>query len=232
MMTPPHVQPDRLLLLTHRFPYPPNRGDRIRSYNLLRVLSEKYRVTLGCTTDETVSAESLEHVNKLCEHVIVAPLHHVPRMTRAIGGFLRGNSLTEGMFRSPMLHRKLQQIQKSDPFDLVVVFCSSMYSYVENAAFEASPIVVDLVDVDSKKWEQMSRESTFGKRWLYGSENSRVAALEQRIARRAGGVVLVSELEASVFRSIIDTDTPVHGISNGVDTDYFRPSDHEANPRL
>ena len=41
-----------LLFLCHRIPYPPNKGDKIRSFHLLRALAGRYQVHLGCFVDE------------------------------------------------------------------------------------------------------------------------------------------------------------------------------------
>jgi len=47
------VQDNRppLLYLTHRIPYPPNKGDKVRSFNILRQLARTHRVWLGSFVD-------------------------------------------------------------------------------------------------------------------------------------------------------------------------------------
>ncbi|TWU29135.1 glycosyltransferase [Novipirellula artificiosorum] len=213
----------RLLMLTHRFVYPPNRGDRIRSYNLLRVLSDHYRITLACTADEPVSTADRSHVDTFCESVIVAPLSRGGRLLAAATSAGRGCSLTAGMFHHSGLQKSIESEQRSNPFDAVLVFCSSMFPYVDNPLFKDTRMIVDLVDVDSAKWSQMGQESTWIKRPIYRFEANRVRQLEQRIADRADAVVLVSDREADLFRRCVNTNTPIIGVSNGVDTDFFVP---------
>ncbi|TWT55869.1 TIGR03087 family PEP-CTERM/XrtA system glycosyltransferase [Allorhodopirellula solitaria] len=215
----------RLLMLTHRFPFPPTSGDRIRSYNLLRFLASQYRVSLACTADEPVSDQQLSHVREMCEQVHVCPVGGVSRKARAATAFARGKSLTEGMFHTPDLHKRVRDWHQRDPFDFVVVFCSSMYPYVDHPDFRVTPTIVDLVDVDSEKWTQMSVESVVGKRLVYAVEAKRVRALERRIAEQASSIVLVSDSEAELFRQVVAPAASVHGISNGVDTEYFCPGD-------
>ncbi len=211
-------------MLTHRFVYPPNRGDRIRSYNLLKVLSEHYRVTLACTTDEPISPAERQHAHEFCESVLIVSLHRGVRLLSAAAATIRGGSLTAGMFHSHRLWKQIQRQQQSQPFDVVLVFCSSMFPYVDNCSFEETPVIVDLVDVDSAKWTQMGHESGWSKRPIYRMESNRVRKLEQRIADRANAVALVSDQEADLFRRTVTTaTTPVRGVSNGVDTEYFAP---------
>ncbi len=211
-----------MLLLTHRFPYPPNRGDRIRSYNLMRVLAEHFDVTLACPHDEPITDEHFRHVDQICRQTITAPTGN-ERWLRAGGSVLRGRSLTEGLFHHAKISSEIRKLQRSRPFDAVLVFCSGMFRYIDGNDFTGTPIVVDLVDVDSMKWEQLARESRLLKRPIYAWEANRVKRLEQRIARRADAITLVSDDEANAFRGRVTTKSPIIGVSNGVDTDYFRP---------
>lgn len=211
-------------MLTHRFVYPPNRGDRIRSYNILKVLSEHFRVTLACTLDEPVSDEEQQHVCRFCESILSSELSRSGRLFTAATSALRGESLTAGMFYSRQLWDQVQQQQQLQPFDVVLVFCSSMFPYVDTPQFADTPVIVDLVDVDSVKWAQMAQQSSWSKRPIYRMEASRVRKLEQRIAGRARAVALVSDQEADLYRRTVATAaTTVRGVSNGVDTDYFTP---------
>lgn len=214
----------RLLMLTHRFPYPPNRGDRIRSYNMLRVLTQHFNVSLGCTADESVTPEQLDHLRSLLGDVCVGPLNTAQRYASGLKSLATGRSLTEGMFASPSLASTVRRWQVDDPFDVVLVFCSSMFPYIENDAFAHANVVVDLVDVDSEKWRQMSTDTRNAKRWIFQIESKRVRRLEQRIAHRANAVTLVSDAEAALYRRTVEVpaSTPVDGVSNGVDTAFFR----------
>ncbi len=210
-------------MLTHRFPYPPNRGDRIRTYNLLRTLASHFRVTLACTSDEAVSEAQLAHVRPLCEDLCVVELGSLGRLGSAAKSFFWGRSLTEGMFASSALWRRIQSWQHENAFDAVLVVCSSMFPYVDNPAFSSCKTVVDLIDVDSQKWSELSRTSNPIKRWIYRWEANRILNLERRIAHAADAVTLVSDHEAQLFRDTIDIRVPTHGIANGVDTEYFQP---------
>lgn len=218
----------RILMLTHRFPFPPNRGDRIRSYNLLRVLASRYEVTLGCTTDEPIATANCAIIQSLCEDLFIAPLSRPRRLANACGSFFSKRSVTESMFCAPSLLDSVTSWQQEKPFHAVVVFCSSMFQYVDTIHFDATPIIVDLVDVDSEKWRQMSEESSFPMSGVYKRESNFVRFLEQRIAERAQTVTLVSDAEADLFRRVVDSTRPVYGVSNGVDTDFFRPDSGDA----
>ena len=214
-------------MLTHRFPYPPNRGDRIRSYNLLRVLTQSCDVTLGSIVDEPVLESQRLHIQKFCQQVLIDRPGKLKRLFSVIKSILVRKSITEGMFASPSLAKQILQIHRQSPFDVVLVFCSSMFPYVDHPDFKHAKIVVDLVDVDSRKWEQMSQESSFPKNQIFQRESRRVSELEQRIAETADAVILVSNDEAAVFceTAKVPKSQSVLGVSNGVDTEFFQPID-------
>ena len=69
-----------LLFLVHRIPYPPNKGDKIRSFNLLKYLAERYRVHLGCFADSADDAAHVVALERWCVDVCAVPLD--PRIAR------------------------------------------------------------------------------------------------------------------------------------------------------
>ncbi|OYW12184.1 MAG: hypothetical protein B7Z55_18490, partial [Planctomycetales bacterium 12-60-4] len=99
---------------------------------------------------------------------------------------------------------------------------SSMFQYRKLAGLENVPTVVDLVDVDSQKWKQLSRDSTGLKRQIYRLETNRTHRLEEKIASIADSIALTSSQEAGLFSASVGGSAPAIGISNGVDTNYFR----------
>ena len=216
----------RLLMLTHRFPFPPNRGDRIRTYNILREMSANFAITLGSLADEPVSRSQLDHVKALCEEVIVVPTNRAAKLWKAAQSLLKGTSITEEIFGSSLLLKKIKQMQQASPFDCALAFCSSMYPYVNRPEFSGTSVAVDLIDVDSAKWKQMSQESTFPKRLVFKREAKKIQIVEQQIADNADAICLVSSEEANLYQDAIKahSEKTVLGICNGVDTDYFSPA--------
>src|SRR5437588_12352765 len=98
----------RVLYLTHRVPFPPDKGDRIRNYHLLRQMAPRGRVWLGCLADEPVTAETTAELRRLCERVAVVPVSGKRRWLRAGMSLLGGRSLSEGAFAEPGLRRGIR----------------------------------------------------------------------------------------------------------------------------
>ncbi len=212
-----------ILYLVHRVPYPPNRGDRIRSYHLLRFLAQRANVHLATLSDEPLEPDTLDTLGGLCAKVAIAPLGRRSRWLGAALNAARGNAITEGLFQSRELKRTVRNWAGTIDFDAVLVFCSSMMQYTNVPELADIPVVVDLVDVDSQKWFDYAETAGALKKRLFAMEGRRIRRLERSLASRARAVALVSKAEGELFRAVCP-DAPIHPIPNGVDLDYFNPT--------
>jgi sugar transferase (PEP-CTERM/EpsH1 system associated) len=209
------------LFLTHRAPFPPDRGDRIRSYHILKHLAERFQVYLGSLVDEPVSEQTASTLRALTVDHALAPLHRYGRWLRAAASVAKGQSATEGLFESPRLKAKVREWARTVRFDGVFAFCSSMVQYAQVPELADIPLVVDLVDVDSQKWLDYAARTSGMKRRLFALEADRVRRLERSLPGRARAILLVSEAEAELYRSFCP-NRKTHAVMNGVDLDYFR----------
>src|SRR5579864_4809989 len=101
LMTPP-ARPN-LLCLTHRVPYPPDKGDRIRTFHILRYLAARANVHLACLADEPVDTSVYAALRKLTKRLEIVSLGRWSRHLRTLGSLLIGRTASEGAFSSPAL---------------------------------------------------------------------------------------------------------------------------------
>ncbi len=221
----------RVLYLTHRTPFPPDKGDRIRTFHLLRQMAKHGRVWLGCPADEPVSADTYTALNGLCERVAAVPIGRRTRWAAAAWGLATGGSLSEGLFASKALTRLLRQWTAEVRFDAVVASSSALVPYLQDAALRQVPKVVDLIDVDSQKWLDFAAACRPPKKWLYRLEAARVRKLERGLAGSARAVAVVSRAEADVYDSFTRVGAATVA-TNGVDLDFFAPVACEQQPAL
>jgi sugar transferase (PEP-CTERM/EpsH1 system associated) len=214
-------RPD-VLYLAHRFPYPPDKGDRIRTYHLLRSLSELANVHLACFADEPLGRPDLDELGRLCRRVEVIRLGNRARQVRALCSLASGRTATEGAFASGAMRMLVGRWSRETRFLSAIVSASSMVPYLRARETRQIPAVVDLVDVDSQKWLDYAAASRRPMAWLYRIEGRRLGELERAIPTWARAVTLVSEAEAALFRRSGGSG-PVHAVTNGVDLEYFHP---------
>lgn len=218
-----------VLFLCHRLPWPPSKGDKIRSYHVLRRLAEHYRVYLGAFVDDAADWRHLEAVRALCADVCVRPLTPWQTRRRALASLLRGEPLTVGVYRDRMLQRWVDGLLADGKVDLVVCYSSGVAPLVMK--HPTLPRVMDFVDVDSDKWRQYAQAHRGPKRMIYGREARLLSQFERMVAAQFDASVLVSASEAKFFQQQVpEAAGRVHGIANGVDGDYWDPRRSYANP--
>lgn len=218
-----------ILYLVHRVPFPPDKGDRIRNFNLLRFLAQRCDVHLACLADEPVSDRTRTTLAEICACTAIVPVQRGRRWVAAAWSFARGATVTEGVFASLPLCNLVSGWARRVKFDAVVVSASSMVPYLQTPELRDVPAIIDLVDVDSQKWSDYAESSRGVKRWLYRTESRRLRRLERGLPGWSRAVTLVSEAEADILRRFCVPGT-VRAVSNGVDLDYFRPSNDVAQP--
>jgi sugar transferase (PEP-CTERM/EpsH1 system associated) len=212
-----------VLFLAHRVPYPPDKGDRIRTFNILRFLSQRARVHLACLADEPVSDEIKLALGRYCERVAIVQVGGWSRWFRTGLSLLRGGTASEGAFQVPQLRAILRHWASETRFDVCLASASSIANYLRLEELRDVQAVIDFIDVDSQKWFDYAASCRGPRAWLYRAEGRRLRRLEQTISAWASAVTLVGEAEVNIYRQFCP-DGPVHAISNGVDLDYFRPA--------
>jgi polysaccharide biosynthesis protein PslH len=218
-----------LLYLVHRLPYPPDKGDRIRAFHVLKHLAGRAHVFLACLADEPVGAQVEAVLRRYCTDLAIVPIGRAARAVGALSSILAGRTATEGAFHSRALRDILQDWCRRTPFAAVLASASSMAPYLELEVLRQVPAIVDLVDVDSQKWLDYAAASAWPATWLYAAEGRRLRRVEQALAAQARGVTLVTDAEAALYRNFCPTGQ-VSVVPNGVDLDYFRPAKASMTP--
>jgi sugar transferase (PEP-CTERM/EpsH1 system associated) len=218
-----------LLLLIHRIPYPPNKGDKIRSWHLLKHVAQHYRVHLGTFVDDADDWQHVPTVEKLCATSHFASLNPLRARVRSLGALPRGRSLSEDYYRDAGLARWVDDTVAFHKIDRVLVFSSPMAQYADR--YRAARRVIDFCDVDSDKWRQYADKKAWPMSWLYRTEANRLLAYERAVARDWDASLFVSRPEADLFRQLApESERKIGHFNNGVDTDYFSPHHGYASP--
>ncbi|MDY0747237.1 TIGR03087 family PEP-CTERM/XrtA system glycosyltransferase [Paucibacter sp. R3-3] len=217
----------KVLYLVHRLPYPPNKGDKVRSYHLLKHLASQHEVHLGTFIDDPDDEQHLPRVRELCADLHVARLHPRAAKLLSLRGLLTGEPLSLPYYRHAGLQAWIDQAVARVGFDVVVVFSGVMAQYAPSGLRR----LVDFVDVDSAKWRDYAPEHTWPMSWLYRREFTKLLAFEQRVAAEAACSFFVTEHEAALFRELSPgRHLRVEALGNGVDAHFFAPDPELASP--
>ena len=219
----------RVLYLCHRIPYPPNKGDKIRAFHQVRAIAARHEVDLFTLADDAADMAHQSTLQNYCHRVTVCRVHPRLARLRALPYLLTGTPLTVPYFRCTELQREIRRAVAARSYDRIFVYCSAMAQYVDRAW--RIPMVTDFVDVDSDKWTQYAGFSRWPSSAIYRREGRTLQEYERQICERSSCVIVTTEREASLVRQIAAT-ARIHVIPNGVDVEFFKPSEQapEAGP--
>lgn len=213
-----------ILFLVHRAPWPPDRGDRIRSWHMFEALAKLAPVHVAALADnESDAAQAHEKMTPLCKSLAIE-VRKISRPLALASAVLRGEPVSNRLFRNAALARHVDALVHQGSITHIVGFSGQMAQYLP-AGFDG-PVLMDFVDVDSAKFatyaEQDQRQPL---NWVHRREARVLGAYEAKVARHVDASLFVSEAEAALFRtrSGLGGDT-VHAVENGIDTDRFDPA--------
>lgn len=217
----------RILFLTHRIPYPPNKGDKIRSYNILQYLAKHHEVYLGSLIDEKTDIQYINRPQAQVKEFVFDTIQPQTKKICCLPSFFKSESISVSYFYSSRLQKKIDELFERIGFDVLFCFSSPMAEYYFRSTHKnkaAKPLVriMDLIDVDSYKWTQYAEKSSGLKRLVYRYEARYLSQYEHRIAETFDHLLVVSEQEKNIFlRGLAVTNLAV--VTNGVDLEFFNP---------
>lgn len=208
-----------VLFLAHRCPYPPDRGDRMRSWNIVKALAEHAPVHVIALAGDLAVPQPLADV---CASVTLIP--HQPSKRCAMGrALVTGTPASVQYFASDALHTAVDGLLRCQVVDVIYAFSGQMAQFVPPKHPGVS-FIMDFVDVDSAKFEEIAKASTGFRKWAHEWEACRLRNFEAAAAKHADLNLFVSEAEAALFRQRTGLiHERVKALSNGVDLEHYQP---------
>ncbi len=213
--------------MSQRVPWPPDRGDRITTWHVLRhLLGQGASVRVGCLAesdrDEEMARELAPQVEALC-----APrIHRGPRKLLSLSGLLTGQALNLIFFGDRRLRAQVARWLAEDPPDLIYVYSASMAQHVMPSGQDQSLRVMQFAELDSDKYRQYAEHDGPLGGWIYGREADKLLEFERQVARAFDVSLVVSDVEKELFMKCIPDVEPTV-VPNGVDVDHFSSSGDE-----
>ena len=211
-----------LLYLVHRMPYPPDKGDKVRSYHLLRHLAERHRVFLGTFADDPADLQHLNTLRQWCAGLHVAAMNPRTAKLKSLAGLATGEPLSVRAWRDAGLRQWVRDIVAREHIDAGVVYSSAVAQYADELA--GRPLVVDFVDVDSAKWSAYAERHPWPLSWLYRREGRTLLAYERAVAKASRRSFFSTAQESALFlRHAPEAAAVCEAMTNGVDAEHFVP---------
>jgi polysaccharide biosynthesis protein PslH len=220
----------RILYVAHRVPFPPNKGDKIRSFHEIKYLSRNHAIHLLAFYDDPKDANHGKELKGYCHSVTLIRLSRRLQAMKALASMLFGEPWTLGFYRSDEMAAAIRKVFESENPEVAFAYSSSVAPYIE-----ALPVrrVLDFVDSDASKWSQYAKATAFPGSWLCNYESTRLSDFELRMMNAMDASVFVSPREVAWVaenrsRTAATLSSRVYFVPNGIDLDYFQPRPNQA----
>jgi sugar transferase (PEP-CTERM/EpsH1 system associated) len=218
----------KILFISHRVPFPPNKGEKIRTFHQLKHLRELgHHIHLFSPYGDKTE---LAHFNELretwCTSVEASPLK--PKAMRLLMGLVKGQPMSVANFYDKTLQQKFDQFLFGNSVDAIICSASSVAEYIFKSTdlptLDKKPLLImDFMDVDSDKWGQYQQSSSFPMSMVYAREQRLLAKYEKKIVKKFDASYLIAQAEVTLFNQNVMQSDKVHVMGNGLDTSTFYP---------
>jgi hypothetical protein len=141
-----------LLFLVHRIPYPPNKGDKIRSFNFLKHLARDYEIHLGAFVDDPADWKYESVLQELCHDICLIELRPTLKKLLSLSAILSGDAMSLPYYWDKGMANWVNGKISDENIKRVFVYSSQIAQYVLGKTGDGVHRLIDFVDVDSEKW--------------------------------------------------------------------------------
>jgi sugar transferase (PEP-CTERM/EpsH1 system associated) len=206
-----------IVFLTSRFPYPLEKGDKLRAYHQIKELSKTHSITLIALTDQRISKKSIESLRPLCHEIHVFRLSLVSILINVFFSLFNGKPFQTGYFYSSKIAYRIKAILKDVKPNHIICQLVRVSEYVKN--YHNCPKTIDYMDALSKGMERRVKKSPFYLKWLFKSETNRLKLYEQSIFDYFENHIIISDQDREY---IMHPDRKsITCIPNGIDDSFF-----------
>lgn len=217
----------RIFFLCQRVPFPPDRGDKITTYNEVRHLARTHEMHVFCLADGQQDLANVEGLRESVASVTAIPIEPWRSRMRALCALVDGGPLSVAALREPSLHAAIRRRFAELKPEVIIVYSSNVAQFAE--PFASARRIMQFADLDSLKWRDYAARARPPLRWVYSLEARRLLPYERHIARSFSHSLVCTEVEARDFSALIP-DAPVSIVRNGVDLEYFRSTGMPKQP--
>ena len=214
----------KILFLSQRVPYPPNRGDKITTWRLVERMSRTHEVRAVAFAHDEADVEAAKQLTEMGIATTAVPFNERWKKLTSLPLFLTRTPLTLGVYGSRELQREVDAL--ADWADAAYAYSSSMGAFLEP---HAMPRVMHFGELDSDKWRQYAKQMSFPMNLVYAREARTLQRFEERVARSFTDNVFCTPLEQRIFDERMP-GCPSTVLRNGVDLEHYTPAPDDAEP--
>jgi polysaccharide biosynthesis protein PslH len=212
-----------ILYLVSRFPFPLEKGDKLRAYHQIKELSRQHNVILFAINESPVKKEHLDELKPFCKEIHVEVLARSEIIRNLSRTFFNGNPFQVGYFYKKSIEEKLKKLAQDLRPD--VVFCQLIRMAEYARALEVDFKVLDYMDVFSKGMERMVQRTPYPMKRLIRSEHQRLLQYEKEVFDDFNEKIIISDQDRDLIPHV--DKAQINVVPNGVDFEFYQPLKRE-----
>lgn len=214
----------KILFLSQRVPYPPNRGDKITTWRLVERFARNHTVEVLAFAHDDADSEAARVLTE--KGIATTTIAHDERRKKlaSLPLLFTSKPLTLGVYGSRAMHAEVAK--RTTTTDLAYAYSSSMGAFLTGRGI---PWIMHFAELDSDKWLQYAGKHRFPLSLIYKRECRTLRRFEERIAHESLTNVFCTPLEERIFNDAIP-GAPSLVVRNGVDLVYYTPRPERAEP--
>ncbi len=213
----------KILFLSGWFPYPPDNGARMRTFNLLKHLSVRHEITLLSFVRDGQADQYRSAIRSYCQVVKTVPFQPFrPHHLRTVAGFLSAKPRVLVDTYSHRMRDLVTCTLEQEPFDVVIASeigpgtCTT--PYVRN--IKAIPRILEDLELSMIE-SKIKAHHTWSGRMRHRLTWWKLQRFAARLLRDMDGCTVASEREQKTVLSIVPGYRPLAVVPNGVDADHY-----------
>lgn len=219
------VKYKKIVVITSRFPYPLEKGDKLRAYYQIKELSETMEVTLITLTENKIRSNQLKALSPFCKNIYTFKTKKWINWIKAGLSILGSKPFQVGYFYHTSIHRKINQLIQELKPDHIYAQLIRTTEYVKN--YHACPKTIDYMDALSKGMERRTKEASHVKKWIFNLEYQRLVQYENAIFEYFEYHTIISKQDQrEIFHK---NNNRIIIIPNGVAASFFVKPESKIN---
>lgn len=206
-------------MLVSRFPYPLEKGDKLRAFHQLKELSKHFDVTLFALTNHEISTAHFAIVKEYCTEIVVHRQTPLQKGFNIFRSAINGNPFQVGYFYSIAAQRKIKLLLKSTSFNHIYCQLIRMSEFVKNE--HSIPKTIDYMDALSAGIQRRIEQQPLYKKWLFRTEAKRLKRYESLMFDFFEHRTIISKQDQQLIMH--PQSKAIVCIPNGIDASFFEP---------
>jgi polysaccharide biosynthesis protein PslH len=208
----------KVAVLLSRFPYPLERGDKLRAYYQIKYLSKFHDIYLLAASDTKIEGHWIQELKPFCKEIIIDDISLFNKIAGVGYALLNGWPLQTGIVYKKTFKNRIEKFIKKHQIEVVYCQLIRMAPYCQSLSL---PKVLDYMDAFGEGMMRRSKLVPFPEDTIYTFESNRVRKFEQDCLRQFTACTIISDNDKKALS--VDNSDKVKVISNGIDMDKFRP---------